>query len=185
MIISITFPSAAVFWLKHNPAIDLEQYTIDKRILIDLPNYFELPSDIRETAELLDQFKELFPVTLIGSSEKRKYRDNKIFITKQKPEHLPPLSFVKISPWIYLASPEYCFMKAASVLNLAQLILFGNELCGKYIHDDNSEYHQLSRIPVTCVESIKRFLKNSKGCYGYTKAEKAAAYIIDNSNSFI
>ena len=185
MIISITFPSAAIFWLKYNPATDLEQYTPDKRILSDLPDNFELPSDIREAAELLSQFKDLFPVTVIGPSEKRKYMDNKILKTKRAPEHLPPLAFVKISPRIYVASPEYCFLKAASVLNLEQLIMFGNELCGKYIHDDNSEFYQISRTPATCVESIKRFLRNSQGCYGYAKALKAAAYIMDNSNSFM
>ena len=100
---------------------------------------------------------------------------------------IPPGSFVKIAEMgndiLCMASPEMCFLYAASVLPLHEVVYVGNQLCAQYVTDSDSDIGQRNRDPITNVNKIKRFLKNADGLKGIKKARTAIKYVVDGCNS--
>ena len=107
--------------------------------------------------------------------------------TYQGYNHLPTGSFVKIAEVgndiLCMASPEMCFLFAASVLPLHEVVYIGNQLCAQYVTDRDSAIGQRSREPITNVNKIKRFLKNAENLKGVKKARTAIKYVVDGCNS--
>lgn len=182
-MIPVIFPSAAVFWLNYHSQYNLDPYSLDQRSVVSVPDIFDLSVDDEQKQILTELFQEQLPVTVLSPPRERKYYNNKVVKAMKHPAHLPPNGFVRITDQIYMATPELCFLQAAGMLNFERLVLFGNDLCGKFIHDETSEFKQRPRKPVTSAQSIQEFLEHAQGCYGHRAAVRAAKYIMDNSNS--
>ena len=94
----------------------------------------------------------------------------------------PNWSFRQINRDTYVASPELCFLEAATYLPFEALVLYGMELCGTYarIGDEETRY---KREPLTSKQKIAAYLDKSKGVAGVKLARKACEYVLDNSAS--
>ena len=49
----------------------------------------------------------------------------------------PDWSFRRIRPDVFVASPELCFLNAATILPFNALVLYGMELCGTYARTES------------------------------------------------
>lgn len=192
MIIPITFPSAALFWMNYNPAINLNRYSVSSRELVDLPKIY----DFRLSPETAQQLTGILglpcPVTAMSPLDTIKYH-NRFIQTIRRPAALPANSFIKLTDRsitgiakdmeVYVASPELCFLQAAQAMDLHQLVIFGTDLCGIYINDPNAFYKQRSREPVVTQAQLKHFLEAAVNSYGRRDALRAVNFILDRSNS--
>ena len=192
MIIPVTFPSAALFWLNYNPAVNLNRYALGSRELISLPKLYDCRIDMETAKQLASVLGLPCPVSVMSPVDSIKYR-NRCVHTIQRPNALPADCFIELKDGavtslaknmkIYMASPELCFLQAAQVMDFHQLVIFGTDLCGIYIRDPLSPYQQRSRNPVVSINNIREFLETAYGSYGRRNALRAGTYILDRSNS--
>lgn len=97
---------------------------------------------------------------------------------------IPEGSFCKYNENVYVESPAFMFMHAATLLDLTALIAFGDELCGQYSFDSRQERGFRKRVaPLTCRKEIEHFLLQAKGCRGQRLALRALPFVIDGSAS--
>ena len=84
---------------------------------------------------------------------------------------------------VFISSPEFCFLQAATELPIHQLVQLANNLCAIYILDSYEDYGQRRRDPVTSVQEIQKFLQGLKRYWNLPKAKLAIRYALDHSNS--
>ena len=94
----------------------------------------------------------------------------------------PKWSFRQINRDVYVASPELCFLEAATYLSFEALVLYGMELCGTYARIDDEET-RYKREPLTSRQRITAYLGKSERATGAKKAKSACRYILDGSAS--
>ena len=96
----------------------------------------------------------------------------------------PGGSFYRLSDEVYVASPAFTFLQLAQELSLAQLVAYGNEICGLYSFDSAHERGLRQRdAALTTVEKLRSYVDNARGFRGQVKAAKAVAMIAPNSAS--
>ena len=125
----------------------------------------------------------------------------------------PDWSFRRIRPDVFVASPELCFLNAATILPFNALVLYGMELCGTYARTESiydprrtskiagagiaSEFQHAStasdysganparykRNPLTTVQKIETYLDKSEGTAGIKAARQACRYLLNGSAS--
>lgn len=81
----------------------------------------------------------------------------------------------------YVCAPELVFLQIAGSMELLELIKVGYEFCGTYDVSNGKEVRKCR--PLTQVARLKSFLAKNKGAPGAKRANRALAYIIDNSAS--
>lgn len=97
---------------------------------------------------------------------------------------LPENSFYDLGNHVYVASPEFVFLGAASLLAPAPLIALGDELCGVYGFNKAAERGFRSRaMSLTSTEKLRHYLKGAAGMSGVDKAERALQHVVDGSAS--
>ena len=97
---------------------------------------------------------------------------------------LPEGAFYELQPGLRVETPEFMFLQAATLLDLVQLIAFGDELCGLYSFDRRQERGFTKRKqPLTTKSRLERFLKMAANCHGRALAEKALRYVVERSAS--
>lgn len=92
-------------------------------------------------------------------------------------------SFVKVSPDVYVSTPEAVFLQLAKQQDLVDLIKLGMELCGTYSIDLKMEGGFSTRPALTSTLAIKRYLDKAAGVRGVKIARQALGYIADGSAS--
>lgn len=127
----------------------------------------------------MDRFRE--PLHIIVASDNEKRNINGIHCHSIG-KSIPPYSFINHSAHVAISSPESCFTQIALSANLIDLIYIGCELCGTYSIDPISK-ELLSRKPRTRVAFLQAYLQKAEEIRGRTKAQKALAYLLDNSAS--
>ena len=95
----------------------------------------------------------------------------------------PDWSFRRINKDTFVASPELCFLQAASILPFNALVLYGMELCGTYARTKEIGGTRYKREPLTSARKIAAYLGKSQGANGIKQALKASAYLMDGSAS--
>ena len=95
----------------------------------------------------------------------------------------PDWSFRRINKDTFVASPELCFLQAASILPFNALVLYGMELCGTYARTKEIGGTRYKREPLTSARKIAAYLGKSQGATGIKQALKASAYLMDGSAS--
>ena len=138
---------------------------------------------------IADRLHLEIPISLWCSTVNERL-DNQSVRALKRPDNLPGNSFIELKELqiapecrVLLASPELCFLQAAKYLDFNQLVFFGTELCGLYVYDNNAEYKQRSRLPITTAKKLAEFAEHAEYFHGHQKAVAASRYILDRSNS--
>jgi len=177
----ITFPSALEYWLSEK---GIPYHFHFDRYSSRVKNKIVLLSNT-SGKDLLNSVKTLnftLPVHLSVTEHVKRFSNSSVVFHKL-PTHLPEYSFYQIAESTYIASPELCFIQAAAVLSVPELVLLANELCGIYVKDCTEEYGQRRREPVTTTASIRSYINKAEKIHGLQKARTAIRYALDNSNS--
>lgn len=97
---------------------------------------------------------------------------------------IPEGAFYEPQPGVFVESPSFMFLHAASVLPLSQLIAFGDELCGLYSFDQRLERGFSKRFkPLLEKATLGEFLHHASGCRGHRRAMQAFPHVIAFSAS--
>ena len=97
---------------------------------------------------------------------------------------VPEGSFYDLGGDVFVASPGFMFLAAASTISLVALIAFGCELCGLYSFDaDEKRGFRKRSKPLTTARKLRDYLMGAKGCPGCAKALSALSHVVDNSAS--
>ena len=194
MLIPIVFPSAGSIWIPQritaqgNAAGTGLQRT-------DLPEKYELYLDKTAIQSVLTRYQLQAPLTLLAPCANAR-RENRMVSCISRPDHYPAGAFVELDRClgsdncgteaacrVLLASPELCFLQAASRLPFFETVKFGFDLCAMYMPDDAAEHGQSRKTPATNIETLAQFLRRADGLAGSLQARKALRYIRDRSNS--
>lgn len=170
----------------------LEIYRSSRRLLPDLldrPRTSKVSDcHIPRRVMLKDEMERLGAATepyhlLVPSDERRHIRDDIVCHKICKP--LPPRSLIRIKDDIVISSPEllFCELAARDDMDVIELALIGNELCGTYLLDDSWDGLTNIEKPPCSTEKIARIINHRKGARGIQKARRALQLIRDYSNS--
>lgn len=97
---------------------------------------------------------------------------------------LPEGSFYQLNESVFVESPAFMFLHAATVLEPPKLIAFGDELCGLYSFDKFEERgFRKRKQPLVTKAQIESFLERAQGCRGVKDAVKALSYVVERSAS--
>lgn len=120
---------------------------------------------------------------LVGPGSNRSM--TKSICSHQCGANFPRGSFRKLSPSVFISSPELCFTMAAQHLGFAQVVALGCELSGSYrITNCDGEEEVLFNMPsLTSRAKLESFVKRADRIKGVAKARRAAKYVLDNSAS--
>lgn len=177
----IVFPSALEYWLLDKGVPRSFQYGFVR-------DYFDtrevLSADYhRQDLYRLPDFLNFSTPIHIGVPEHVNRNGVSSLVFHMLPPDLPQNSFVQLSEEIYVCSPELCFLMAANVLPIHELVYLGNELCSIYIRDQESPLGQRSKEPITTVDSIRSYLNMVKNVKGIKNALRAIQFVLNRSNS--
>lgn len=133
------------------------------------------------SGELLDELGGIFYLLTFDPNQRR-HSSSRIIRAWTGP--LPESSFHQLSEAVFVMSPACMFLQAASILDMVQLIAFGDELCGLYSFDARTQRSFRKRTaPLTNKETVKAYLAGANGCYGRKKAAAALRYVVERSAS--
>ena len=175
MFKAIVYPSAKDYWLKNRGPENLQTVTASRMKNADTPN--ELLSAFADESHLAKELHLMVP-----DYSSRSLLD-KTCAGHVMPKKLPMGAFVEVAPSVFVASPELCYVQAAAKMNLPELVVFANHLCGTFFVDETKKLGLSNRKPLTSVSKIKKFLKAANGLAGVKLARVAINYVLDGSNS--
>ena len=79
----------------------------------------------------------------------------------------PDSSFYELNNGVFVSSPCFIFLQMATILSFAELIAYGNEICGRYTFDRSRTRGMRSReCPLVTKRQIESYLKKAKGWPG-------------------
>ena len=190
MINPIIYPSAAEFWLNPNLKYDYPDLYDRKWKYVSIPKHYKSMTNPKAARYIAEELQLSYPVHIL-SQEMKKRCVKAQFVCRCRQLQFPPKSFIKISEEVidkenvnfFIATPELCFLEAAHQLSLIELIRFGFDLCSMYVPDENAEFGQSSRKPITTPKLLSEYLSKADGFYGVKKARRAVKYVLENSNS--
>ena len=97
---------------------------------------------------------------------------------------IPARSFYSYSENVNVTSVEFEFLLLASQVDIRQLILYGDEICGLYSFDPEAERGFRKRTkPITTKARLAKYLSGAKGCRGCKAAMRALKYVEELSAS--
>ena len=192
--ILIVGKSALQFWMDYSKRLNPDNYSYTSCKRISPPERFSVQTTSNLIRKIADSLGLCLPLCIMKPSGTSRYSsaDYKCITL---PKHIPKNSFVKLGEGmlpedlqdlginIYVASPEYCFLAAASELTIPQLVELGCNLCANYAIDSKNAQSQSFRAPISKAAIIKNFISEAENNKGLYKARKAAKYICDGSNS--
>lgn len=181
MIIPIVGASALEFWLSGVSAFPPNQFSVQNRKLVSLPEEYRIPYSQEIYRDISAKYHLSLPIHVMA--EKASGRISNQFLSAcKRPKYLPKDSFIKIND-IYMSSPELCFVQVANKIPLPKLIEVANNLCAAFSLDRNATYGQSSRKPVVTVQDLNDYLCRAAKFSGIKKARKAIHYATDGSFS--
>lgn len=143
--------------------------------------------DVRAFAESHDVFNacgisgDTLEVLALDASKQRRSKHR---IVHEWRSAIPEGSFYELSPNVFVESPPFMFLQAATILSFPALIAFGDELCGLYGFDEREDRGFRRRTaPLTTKRELSRSLEQAKGCRGSAQARNALNYVVENSAS--
>jgi len=206
MIIPVIYTSAAEFWLDGTNRKNIDSFALGRRCYSQLPATYDFTAGklfYKNLCEMINLRQPIF----VAAPDAGSRRLGTSFYCKCMPRVLPARAFVhvgnieasKLIPGlkksletqkmqtdnakVFVAGPEMCFLQAAAVLPLEDLIELGYQLCARYIFDNSFLYAQRSREILTNRQTIVSFLGCVDSFPGLRKAKRAIRYVRDNSNS--
>jgi len=95
---------------------------------------------------------------------------------------LPPRAFIRCDDGTWIASPEYCFVRMASVLDLPNLVKLGIMLCGSFVYDQDGNLEDRV-VSATTAKSLRDFVGKMQGTKNVKKARRALRWVLVGSAS--
>lgn len=195
MIIPIIYPSAAWFWINNDFTGARRQLQPGQRQPVNLPDYYKMNLDRKVIRQLLMKYSLPAPLKLLSPNASER-RNTKLFSCSARPTKLPANGFIELDHFrisggtgedstcrILIASPELCFLQAATRCTFYELVKLGFDLCCMYAPDETAEKHHLRRAVAVNTSLLNGFLSHASGIYGAVEARKALKYVRDRSNS--
>ena len=96
---------------------------------------------------------------------------------------MPGGLLLELSPGVYAAGPELCFIQMARKSSLVGAVVLGCELCGRYSHFSEMVSGYYERPPLTSVEKIGEAVSALPGLYGVSRAREALRWVRDGARS--
>ena len=96
---------------------------------------------------------------------------------------LPPGSVVRANDEIYVATPEFCFMRMVPALGFYDSLKLGMEICGAYSTLVPEGRNARKRPPLTNTERLCAYLNRVFPATGESKAQRVAKLLVDGSAS--
>ena len=182
MIIPIVGASALEFWLSGVSAFPPNQFSVQNRKLVSLPEEYFVDYQEENYRAISSQYGLSLPIQIMVNKDADRKSGN-CFHIRMRPKKLPDKSFVRLNKDIYISSPELCFIQVAKVLPLPKLVEAANDFCAMYSLNPNAALQQIARDPIVSTQNILSFLEQTKGLAGIKKARQAIAYAVDASFS--
>ncbi len=181
MFLVLSFNSALEYWLsgshRHYPSSDILNYP-----RCSLPPEFGHSFSSMDAADILDQANLSGKIHLMIPDKNSRPRGTS-YVWHVVPDHLLLKSYIKISDFLYVSSPELTFLQCASFCTLPQLVLIANAMCGTYVINETLEGGMEKREPLTSVEKISAYLHKTQNVKGIRKARLAIGYAHNSSAS--
>ena len=175
MFASITYPTAKDFWLKNDIARPL--------VSVSSRQIKRADTDGTQILEFSMKHHLTTPLHIMVPDASSRYRFGENFCEHVMPKRILKTGFIELDESIYIVSPELCYLLAAKDMNIPELVVFATNLCGIYVLDSKEELGQRSRVPITNVAIIKKFLDKVERVPGLNRARMAIQYALDRSNS--
>lgn len=193
MIIALAYPNAARYYRQNKYyQIIRDKLNSPEKNRQTLPVKYGFKMDEVLLKILLENHDMELPLHLIVPDGSYRIRSKDVVCTV-RPTVIPDESFVeyyrgKIPATkevlnISVASPELCYLQAASQLSQFELIRFGYELCADFYYDDNERYGLAYHSPASNRSKLEVFLNRSNGMTGKRKAQQVLPYIHDHARS--
>lgn len=116
--------------------------------------------------------------------DKKQRRNSSLHVTHLWGSRIPEGSFHALSDTVYVMSPGFMFLMAATLLSEQKLVAFGYELCGHYSFDDTSKRGIRKRsVPLTTIDALRNYLKGTENCRGHRRATSALRHVLEHSAS--
>lgn len=174
--IFLSHQTACKYWVHHDLYQTLKTRSVPT--LVDVQSSLAL-ADARRFVVGLGDNEPLHA----SVADKRNKHLLKSAVLHERAVPYPDWSFRKISPDVFVACPELCFLEAAQLLSRNALILYGMELCGTYARMGITESPRYKRPSLTSAGKIAAYLDKSKGVRGVREARAALKYVMDGSAS--
>ena len=175
--------SSAVFWRRRYPA-DRSPQT-PQPVLLD-----DCASRKRDIAALLPDWVDsdylastggVFHALAFDRSQSHQLRST---VVHSWGGSIPEGSFYELNDHVLVESPAFMFLQAATVLDYASLIAFGDELCGLYSFDEREKRGFTKRKkPLVRKVVLENYLAQALGCRGRELALQALPHVIELSAS--
>ena len=135
---------------------------------------------VRYLAEIFPFLERPYHVLVASSSERRAVSHA---VVHRCGYPFPEGSFVRVADGVYAPCPELCFVQIAGCTPLLPAIKEGHALCGSFALCDSSETGLVERLPLTTVDSLRRFAKENSGLRGSAAAIRTLRHVKDGSAS--
>lgn len=100
---------------------------------------------------------------------------------------VPHDSFIEISPFMRMSTPEYFFLRKANQLPFAEAVSMGMELCGKYgtvlTQYDREEGYDFFQYPRTSKAVLHSYLHEIRNTKEGKRAKRVLRYVADDCTS--
>ena len=124
-----------------------------------------------------------YPFDMLVFSDDRR-RVSKAHIASSVQKDLPPGSFYRYSDNVLIPSACLTFLLMAKQLDVAELIAYGDELCGSYSFNPYSDRGMNQRTsPLVTKGELMGYVEMASGIPGVNRAKRAIEYIIEASAS--
>ena len=97
---------------------------------------------------------------------------------------IPRNAFINLGNGVAISSPELLFVELAANMHPIEHLMLGHELCGTFCRNNQDPYNgpiTYGVEPLTSVEKIGRFLRESKRIRGMEAARASLEYLNDNA----
>lgn len=122
------------------------------------------------------------PVSLLVSGESGKRNTEDLLCRYMKTELLPG-SFFSLRKGLYVATPEFTYLRMARFVTETQLAEIGMNLCGRYYVDMKTGRIESRTAFLTTPERLRAFVVANESARGSRKALAALRWVMPNSGS--
>ena len=134
---------------------------------------------------LEDRADKDHPIDVVVSSKDKRLRVPYVRnVVYGETRQMPRNSFVPVADGVAISSPELLFVEMGETMSLAEHLLLGMELCGRFSrHPDDwrNGKGKLKIDPVTCVANIETFMASAKWLHGIARARTTLRLLAENA----
>lgn len=122
------------------------------------------------------------PVSLLVKCQSNRRRADDLSCRYMQTE-LPSGSFYSLREGLYVATPEFTYLRMARLVTEAQLVEVGMNLCGRYFLDIKTGKTSDRTAFLTTPERLAAFVTAAEGTRGSNKALSALRWVLPNAGS--